>query len=290
MKRWTKLILGVLVLAAVFVWTQVAKSPTADSLDKNVHIFFLDVGQGDAELIQEGTYQILIDGGPDDSVLSQIGKAMPLSDRKIEKLILSHPHADHLAGLNSILDRYEVGEIYYSGVLYDSNGYDEFLDKAKAKNIPLHIPQVGQTEKFYINSELIFLWPGEKYKDQKIDNLNNSSLVVKFCYFSHCALFTGDIETDEQATMINYFSSDLSGLEAEILKLPHHGSNNGTYQTLLDVVKPKTVVFEVGADNKYGHPHAAVLDLLDKNNIKYYRTDRDGMIELIFSQDGILKK
>lgn len=301
MRRWTKTILGVLILAAIFVWFEIAKSPSADVVDNSVHIFFLNVGQGDAELIQEGNYQILIDGGPDDSVLAQIGEVMPVTDRKIETVILSHPHADHITGLNSILDRYEVGQIYYSGVFYDSNVYKEFLDKARAKNIPLKIPEVLQKENPFANSELTFLWPGQRYKDRSIDNLNNSSEVVSFCYFAHCALFTGDIETDEQATMIaNYSSNEVrssqpavsnnSAFQSDILKLPHHGSTNGTNQVLLDLSKPKYAVIEVGANNQYGHPHAATLDLLDKNKILYFRTDRDGMIDFLINETGIIKK
>lgn len=290
MKRWTRIILGVLVLAAIFVWAEVAKSPTADIADNNAHIFFLDVGQGDAELISKDGYQVLIDGGPDDSVLSQIGKAMPVSDRKIEILILTHPHADHLAGLNLILDRYEIDSIYYSGVVYESNGYKEFLDKAKSKNIPLVIPEIGTKEEIFSGGEMTFLWPGTKYKDKTIKNLNNSSEVISFCYFSHCALFTGDIETDEQATMIAYYSSNLNIFQSEILKLPHHGSTNGTNQAFLDIVKPKYAVIEVGAGNTYGHPHNSILDLLQKNNIQYWRTDRDSMVQFSFTDQGIIKK
>lgn len=290
MKRWTKLILGVLLLGAIFVWAEIAQSPSADIADGNVHIFYLNVGQGDAELIQKSDQQILIDGGPDDSVLSEIGKVMPASDRKIETVILSHPHADHISGLNLILDRYEIGQIYYSGVLYESSVYKEFLSKAKAKNIPIIIPKIGQTENYFTNGVLTFLWPGEKYENLAIKNLNNSSEVVKFCYFSHCALFTGDIETDEQVTMISYYVATSGSFQSEVLKLPHHGSVNGTNQALLDLVKPKYAVIEVGANNNYGHPHAAVLDLLNKNNITYYRTDRDGAIQFLMTEQGVIKK
>ena len=305
MRKWTRIILGVLVLAAVFIWVEIAKSPSADVLDKNVHIFFLSVGQGDSELIQTGNYQILIDGGPDDSVLSELGKVIPASDRKIETIILTHPHADHITGLNQILDRYEIGQVYYSGANYDSAGYKEFLDKVKIKNITLSIPEIEQKETLLPNSELTFLWPGEKYVGKTADNANNVSEVAKFCYFTHCALFTGDIETDEQAMMFGYYSSSLSRssppagssaesnnnpFQSEILKLPHHGSTNGTNQTLLDIVKPKYGVIEVGANNNYGHPHAVTLDLLEKNNIKYFRTDRDGTVEFILSETGIVQK
>jgi len=289
MKKWTRIILGVLVLAAVFIWIEVAKSPTADISDQNAHLFFFSVGQGDSELIQKGNIQVLIDGGPDDRVLSELGKVMPVSDRKIETVILTHPHADHITGLNSILDRFEIGTIYYTGVSSDSNAYKEFLAKVKKKNILLKIPQTGEVDNLFSNGVLTFLWPGEKFNGQNLENLNNSSEVVSFCYFSHCSLYLGDIETDEQAPMISYYSNK-DALHTEILKIAHHGSVNGTNQTILDAVKPAYAVIEVGADNMYGHPHASTIDLLNKNNIKYFRTDRDGTVEFVVNETAIINK
>lgn len=309
MKRWTKIILFVLMLSAVFVWVEVAKSPTADEADKSVRLYFFNVGQGDSEMVEMGTYQILIDGGPDDSVLEEIGKVMPATDRKIDAIILTHPHADHLTGLNQILDRYEIGKIYYSGVNYDSSGYRELLSKIKTKNIALEIPEIGTKIDSFPDGEMQFLWPGKKYEGQKVSaDLNDTSEVARFCYFSHCALFTGDIETGEQKLMFDYYSSirqpaersspppDLTGesnnniFESEILKLPHHGSTNGTDQALLDNAKPKTAVIEVGANNTYGHPHAVTLDLLQKANIQFYRTDKDGTVKFKISESGIIKQ
>ncbi len=292
MKKWTKIFLGVLILLVFAIWSNVVKSPTADSLDKYAHLYFFDVGQGDAEMIEKGDYQILIDGGPDEKVLSLIGKAMPLRDRKIEVLILTHPHADHLIGLNSILDRYEIDTVYYSGADNDSNGYREFEAKIKEKNINAKIPDLEEKFVPFENGEGIFLWPGKKYVGKNVDNLNNASEVFKFCYFSNCSLFTGDIETDEQSSMLNYYllNGKLAMFQSSLLKLSHHGSTNGTNQSFLEAVKPENAIIEVGADNKYGHPHSATLDLLQKNQINYYRTDQDGTKEFIFSSDGITRK
>ena len=207
MKRWTKILLFVLALLAIFIWVEVAKSPTADEADKGVRLYFFDVGQGDAEMIEMGTYQILIDGGPDDTVLTQIGKAMPATDRKIDAIILTHPHADHLVGLNQIIDRYEIGKIYYSGVNYDSIIYKEFLDKLKSKNIALEIPEVGTKINPFANGELQFVWPGSKYNGKKVStDLNDTSEVTRFCYLDHCTLFTGDIQIDEQKVMFDYYN------------------------------------------------------------------------------------
>jgi len=284
---FTKYILAALFLLLIFISTEIGKTPPSDSAD----IFFLNVGQGDSELIQKGNFQILIDGGPDDSVLTELGDIMPLSDRKIDVIVLTHPHADHLAGLNLILERYEVGQIYGSGVLDTTNGYIEFLSKLKSKKINLQVSGINTKIIPFENSELDFLWPGDRYLKQDLSNLNNSSLVTKFCYFSYCALFTGDIETDEQTAMFDYYKqrNSLSIFDVEIIKVAHHGSSNGTDENILRYVQPKYAVIEVGEDNKYGHPHASTLNLLKKFNTKVYRTNKDSTIKFELSKTGITK-
>lgn len=305
MTKFTKIFLGTLILAAVFIWAAVVKSPNTQA-DSNVHLYFLNVGQGDSELIEKGDYQILIDAGPDDSVLPELGKVMPLTDRKIDVVILTHPHADHLVGLNSIIDRYEIGKIYYSGAKYDSNGYAEFLDKTKNKNVSLEVPELGEKIVPFENSEFTFLWPGKKYEGSSADNPNNVSEVGRFCYFNQCALFTGDIETDEQEGMFNYYAlgqnvaaeksensqppSNINPFQSDILKISHHGSSNGTNQQLLDIVQPKIAIIEVGANNKFGHPHASTLELLQNAKIQQYCTDKDGTIDFVFNEFGYIKK
>ncbi len=281
-KKFIRIALSILALVLVAIWVEIARSPS----DDNVHLYFFDVGQGDAAMITKGDYQILIDGGPDDTVMSEIGKVMPLSDRKIEKVILTHPHADHLVGLVQVLEHYEIGEIYISGVAHTSNQYLEFLSKIKDKNILTIVPEINQKEIPFDNGSLTFLWPGKKYQEQTAENLNNSSIINKFCYYSQCALFTGDIETDEQNLMLSENKS--VDFQAQILKIAHHGSNNGTNQALLDKVKPQYAVISAGADNKYGHPHAATLDLLDKSGTKLFRTDRDSTIEFVFEQNKLV--
>ncbi|MCL5410961.1 MAG: MBL fold metallo-hydrolase [Patescibacteria group bacterium] len=312
MTKITKIFFSLLITLAVFIWVAVVRSPSGTGCN----IYFFDVGQGDAALIEKGNFQILIDGGPDDKILSEIGKAMPLTDRKIEVVILTHPHADHLVGINQILDRYEVGKIYSTGVIHTTNAYLEFLDKinppAGGKNISLEVPDVAEEITPFDNGKLRFLWPGKRDvgKSAEDNNLNNTSLVSRFCYFDHCVLLPGDLETDGQEEMFSYYSSKQSEVPAEksannnsqpsasnnnifqseILKVAHHGSVNGTNQKLLDIVKPKFAVISVGADNKFGHPHAGTLDLLQKANIQYYRTDRDGTVEFNLSEQGIVKE
>ncbi len=298
MSKRTKILLLSLSFLAVIIWANIAKSP-ADQTQEAVQLFLLNVGQGDAILIQKADYQILIDGGPDDKVLSELGKTMPPSDRKIEEVVLTHPHADHLRGLISVVDRYEIGKIRYTGASYESNGYKEFLDKIKQKNIPLDVPELGDKETLFPGGEVTYLWPGKKFEEKTEQNLNNVSLVMRFCYFSHCALLTGDQEVDEQKEMFGHHvchpelvsgSPQTCLLSADLLKLSHHGSANGANELTFDTVKPKMAAISVGAENKYGHPHQGVIDLLGKYAVPYYRTDQNGTVKFVFTEQGIVEK
>ncbi|MEK9156148.1 MAG: MBL fold metallo-hydrolase [Patescibacteria group bacterium] len=288
MSRRTRIILTFLALTAMFIWAEVAKSPP----DNALRLYFLDVGQGDSALIQKGNYQVLIDGGPDDNVLSELGRVMPLSDRRIEIMILTHPHADHLVGLNSIMNRYEIDQIYVGGVIHTSNAYLEFLETIKNKQIPLAVPEINQIKNLFEGAVLTFLWPGKVDAEQSVENLNNTSIVNRFCYFDQCALLTGDIETEEQERMFSYYTDRGMPIKdkfsAVVLKAPHHGSANANTDSLYEKIIPRYVVISAGADNRYGHPHRATLDTIEKIGAQILRTDRDGAIEFIVGAEGVL--
>lgn len=287
MKRRTKILIFILAIFAIGIWSNIAKSP-ADTTQPLAHLFVMDVGQGDAILIAKGTYQILVDGGPDADVLNQLGKIMPPTDKKIEKMILTHPHADHLAGLNAILERYEVDGIVGTGVNYDSVGYREYKEKVKNLGKAEKIPEIGEKESVFDNGEIQYLWPGSKVQGQEIVNLNNTSLTMRFCYFTFCAFLPGDLETDEQALMFSALEKQNIPFQSDVLKISHHGSSNGTDALTLEKVMPKYAAISVGKDNKFGHPHQVTLDLLQ--NIQTNRTDQNGTIEYVFSQTGVIKK
>lgn len=277
LKKSTQIILGALILLLSFIIAEIVRSPDTDE----VSIYFLNVGQGDSALIQRGDYQILIDGGPDEKVLSELGYVMPAYDREIEIVVLTHPHADHLIGINQVLNRYSVGKIYFNGVVYTSNGYLEFLAKVKEKNIETVVPAIGEEIVPFADAKLIFLYPGEKYRNQTEGNLNDTTEVTRFCHFSECVVFLGDLETSGQAEMFTELNTRGIDYRANILKIAHHGGSNGTNQAIIDKIKPQTAIISVGAENKFGHPHKSVIDLLNLANIKTLRTDRDGRVELL---------
>ena len=277
-----KVVLFLFAVVAIIVWAEVVKSPEADKVD-GIELYFFDVGQGDSVLIQKDDFQIMIDGGPSDTVLSKLGEVMPIMDRNIEVIILTHPHADHLVGINQVLERYDVGTIYSTGASHTSNEYLEFLENVKNKSVNYLIPNI-EDKISHENIDIEFLWPGERYKEKSLENLNNTSLVMRACYFDHCTLFMGDLELDGQRLM--FAETGEKSIESEILKVSHHGSHNGTDKRLLDKIMPKYAVIEVGLDNKFDHPHDITLDLLKDNEIEILRTD-EGDVEFIISEFGV---
>lgn len=247
------------------------------SNSRRLKIIFFDVGQGDSALvIAPSGEQILIDGGPDNSVTQKLGQYLPPYDRKIEYVILTHPHADHLAGLPEILRRYEIGEVIYTGVSHTLPHYEEFLDLIKQKQIKALIIEQPQTLAIG-DLQLEFLAPTKSCVSNKPANLNNSSVVFKLTYGSSTALFMGDYEQEEDLL------SSSTTLESDILKVGHHGSSNASDKEFLASADPDYAVISVGQDNSFGHPHYRTLYYLKQTGADIFRTDEAG--DIIFSCD-----
>lgn len=263
------LILAALSLVAVFVWLAIFEVASSDK----VKIDFLDVGQGSAVLIlAPGDNQVLIDGGPSDAVLTKLGQVLPIFDRRIELLILTHPDADHLSGLVEVLKRYEVGQILETGIVDNSTVYQAWSNLIKAKNIPVIFAQAGDIVKIADNLAIKILYPLGKINGQDFSkNTNATSIVGKIIYGQNSVLFTGDAEGSVEHPLV--FSG--VNLEADILVVGHHGSKNSTSAEFLAAVSPKIAVIQVGAKNKYGHPTQEVLDRLKTEGAKIFRTDLD---------------
>lgn len=271
----TKIILGSLLVVLISIWAAIVRAP-----DRNLHLTALDVGQGDAMLIQTPNRQnVLIDGGPDNTVVEKISNQLPFYDRKLSAVILSHPHADHLFGLIEVLKRYQVEKVYLTGVVHTSNEYLTFLNIIKEKNIPSQNLKLGDQLDFG-EVELKTLWPVNDLSGQSSDNLNNSSLVLELTYRKFNALLLGDLEQDDQEAMIK----EVGIGNVDVIKISHHGSSNGLNMSLLNRTQPKLTIISVGADNKYGHPAFSTVTELTSRDITVKRTDRDGDVKV--SSDG----
>lgn len=275
MAERAKLFLGALFVIAIVIGIAVFSKSTADT-NKNLKVYFFDVGQGDSEYIKTPDGKdILIDGGPDDKVLQELGKVMDFGDRRIDLVVLTHPHADHLTGLVDVILRYDIGEVWESGVEYPSATYDVWKSEIKNKNIPDKFVSASDEKDFNIGAiKFLVLYPLSSLKNQKIDNLNNASVVTELKDGNFTSLFLADAEKSVQGKFLDKLS------KTTIVKVGHHGSENGLLEDVLKVTRPAIAVIEVGKDNKYGHPAASTIALLKSYAAQIFRTDQDGTVEV----------
>ena len=270
-KQKIGVLIGLLVIAVV-VWIFVFQEENNGLLK----VEFFDVGQGDAEFIETpAKQQVLIDGGPDMSILKQLGKAIPSCDRYIDLIILTHPEQDHMNGLIEIIKRYNVGAIVTTGVIRDTEQYKEWINTTKERAIPIYIAKSGGQIDFGNNVAMNILYPFENVAGGKLSDSNNTSIVSKLIYNDFATLFTGDIEKSAENDLVN----SRIDLNADILKIAHHGSKTSTAEAFLKAVNATLVVIEVGKDNQYGHPHQEVLDRL--KDLEILQTAQEGNIKII---------
>lgn len=280
-KRQKKIVfslLGSLAIIAFLVWTALVATQGEEG---SLIVSFLDVGQGDAILIQAPMGEVLIDGGPGRQVLEQMGKEMPFFDRKIELVILTHPDSDHINGLVEVLKNYKIDTVMETEVQNDNKGYAEWQRIISEKGIKNVIAKKGDKIDLGEGITLDFLWPEEPVsKNDK--ELNNSSVVNLLGWNETEVILTGDAETGT----LDKIADANPGIDVEILKQPHHGSKTGISEKFLAAFKPEVSIISVGAKNRYGHPHQDTLDILGRMGIKIYRTDEQGAIKVTIDKEG----
>lgn len=239
--------------------------------DRNLHVIFCDVGQGDAILVTYGTTQILIDGGPDNKVLSCLSRHIPFWDRGVEVLIVTHPQLDHFGGFIDVLRRYEVELVLKPEVEGEIIEWDEFKQEmTKHSAIEGHYVMAGQSIRYSKLSFDIF----NPVQGCVGTDLNEYSIVGNLSFGEFDILLTGDIGPP----VVDYIDNIKP---VEVLKVPHHGSKNGLTEDLLKKSSPKLAVISLGKKNRYGHPHEEVLEMLGEANVKVLRTDIEGEIEIV---------
>ncbi len=243
--------------------------------DGLLHVWFLDVGQGDAIFIQAPNgNQVLVDGGPDSKVLQELGRILPFSDRSIDMLVLSHPHADHLRGLIEVLKNYEVGKVLENKIPCGSPECAEW-DKAEQKSETVQA-EAGQTIDLGGGAELKVIYARQPdARANAAKNAHDYMLVTELKYGNESVLLTGDAEKKIEQTL-----AAGGDLRAQFLKVGHHGSKTSTTTQFLNAVKPELAFLELGEHNQYSFPHPEVIKRLEDFGIKYYRTDINGTVEL----------
>jgi competence protein ComEC len=270
-----KWVIPPLLLLAILTSTAAASMP-----DDRLHVSFLNVGEGDAILIQQGSQQVLIDGGPSSQAIGlELGKKIPFWDRTLELAVLTHPHSDHLTGLVEILQRYQVRQVLYPDLDFTSDAYDEWLGLIKEKNIEYTLAQVGQ--QINLGNEVVVdvLNPQHPPLTGTESDIDNNAVVLRLSMDKVSFLLTADIfwEAEFELTRCR------ADLRSTVLKVAHHGSNTSTTEEFLATVNPRLAVISAGTDNPHGHPSPEVTDRLaaklGSENI--YRTDEHGTIEFI---------
>ena len=293
-QKYSTVILLILAGIALLIWSRVIYASPSASGKPEIEVDFLDVGQGDAIFIKlPNGDQALVDGGPNDAVLNEIGRRMPPFDRKIEHIVLTHPHADHLTGLVKVIERYEVGEIIETDVSYTSATFKRWQDDIKSRNVPVRLVRQGQTYDWGSGVKLEVLWPDKSFsgvEDNAADGavMNDTSVIGRLRFGETGFMLTGDAEEGPQASLCN--AIDAEKLKSQVLKIAHHGSSGGTAECFLQKVAPQTAVISAGKDNKYHHPHAETLELLARFIIEILRTDQVGTVSFLSNGSTVVEK
>jgi competence protein ComEC len=267
------------VVPPLLVLAALASVAAATIPDDKLRVSFLDVGQGEAILIQKGSQQVLVDGGPSPQALAlELGERMPFWDRTIEMVVLSHPHADHLTGLVEVLQRYRVEQVLYPESDYDSPLCQQWLELIGEKDIECTIARAGQEINLGDGVKIAVLNPSVSPLTGTNSDVNNNSVVLSLSAGRVSFLLTGDIEREAEFELI----ARGSNLSVTVLKVGHSGSKTSTTAEFLAEVSPGVAVISVG-ENSFGHPSGEVIDRLEERlgaeNI--YRTDQQGTIEFI---------
>ncbi|MBU0671296.1 MBL fold metallo-hydrolase [Patescibacteria group bacterium] len=251
----------------------------------DLEVYFFDVGQGDAILIRTPENQdILIDAGPDDKIVYHLGNTLPFWDRDLELVILTHPHEDHVAGMPDVLKKYEVDKVLYMDVEYENTNFDEMKRLIEEKGIEANETYWGDEFYFDSNIKLETLFPFINSDLNGFEDLNDTSIVNKLVYGENEFLFTGDAGQDIEEQILG------NGIEveADILKVGHHGSKYSSSQEFLDAIGPEAAIYQVGLGNSFKHPHFITIWNLDNMGVDQYRTDEQGTIKVESNGENVI--
>ncbi len=251
-------------------------------------VYYFDVDQGDSELIRipeststDGYFDILIDTGVYDEYKNLKGYLMDLQVTELEAVVVTHPHADHMGSMATVIEDFGIGKFYMpafpESLTPTSAAYEKMLDSLMEKNIGITVIKEGTVIEATDTASVTVMGPTGS---GDYDDLNNYSAIIKVVYGDTSFLFTGDAETPE-------FQEAIDGgwnLDSDVLKVGHHGSWNATDKNVMDAVSPSLAIISCGEGNSYGHPHDEVMDLLEDYSVPYYRTDYEGTI--LISSDG----
>lgn len=240
----------------------------------------LDIGQGDSFLLEKDGKFVMIDTGDVEHRDAIVQLLKKYHVKTISKIIITHPHADHLGGMAAILKNFKVEAVYDDGMPANTSSYKNYLKQIEAKKIPYKALKAGDELQFFDGVNFKVVGPVKKIVNQKGNSdFNNNSVVGRLTYGKFSMMFTGDAEKEEEQSIL----ANKTRLKSDVLKVGHHGSRTSSSPEFLKAVAPKEAFISCGKGNDYGHPHKVTLDKLNKANIHIYRTDRDGTVTLTTS-------
>lgn len=239
--------------------------------EKNLHVYYIDVGQADSILIVNQNQSALIDAGNNEDGESVVNFIKSKGISKLDYVIGTHPHEDHVGGLDDVINNIDIEKIYLPKIQTNTKTYEDILKAIQNKNKKIN--SLKKNDKLKIGDAEI-----EVMTDSILDknNLNLSSNIIKLEFNGTSFLFTGDAETENEKT--------IRWAQADILKVGHHGSTTSTSLNFLKQIRPKYAIISVGKDNDYGHPHEKILERLKSIGAEIFRTDECGTIEIIVTK------
>ncbi len=243
-----------------------------ESLTDDVKVYFLDVGEADAILIDSNGKYVLIDSGNNEDGNNLVSYMKEVGVERLEYVIGTHAHEDHIGGMDNVIREFDIGKFYMPKTVVPTFTYEDIIKQLSNKKLKYSVPKIGT--KFEVGNSKFEVM----HIDSDIEEQNNDSIVLKMTYKDVSFLFTGDLPSEKETTLLD------KDIKADILKVAHHGSRYSTSYEFLNKVDPKYAVISCGKLNDYNHPHNQLLKRLNKYNIKIYRTDLRGTI--IFSTDG----
>ena len=267
MKKVLYFIIGVLFIGFI-VYDYFGKIPTNEvkkTKDKDLLVYFLDVGEGESILVNSNDKYLLIDAGNNEDGDKLVTYFKSLGIEKFDAVVLTHAHEDHVGGMDNIINNFEIKSFYMPDVPFTSTSFTETVKALENNNIKYKVPN-GETIKIG-NAKLKFLYVGDNEED-----INSTSIVSKLIYGDNSFLFTGDTTWEVEDLLLKM------DIECDVYKASHHGSNDGANYEFLKKLKSKIAVISCGKDNEHGHPHEKVLDKLKTLGMEIYRTDLDGTI------------
>jgi|SRR3989344_3310267 len=248
-------------------------------------VSFLNIGQGDAIFIDVPSgRQVLVDGGPDRSVLRELGKILPWWDRSIDVVVATHPDADHISGLVDVLQRYRVEHIFHPGVEKNTGPAESMLLSVASEGAEETIARRGQIIDLGSSAHIEILFPD---RDVSRVETNTASIVARLVYGDTSFMLTGD---SPQGIEEYLAALDGSSLHSNVLKAGHHGSKTSSSELFVGFVGPEFAVFSRGCENRYGHPHAEIVTLFKRFEIPALDTCTDGTVTFVSDGQTVVRK